>query len=150
MAKEMKFPGPAIVPGSLAPLRVDGKPIGLRFDLRLKYYRGLFLSCVDEFTLTLDGAAVPAQDVWFCLGDKEFPAAMLPQLVSEFWHITDRAQVCVHRRGGLAAGEHRLALRMMLRSPYLPNFDAASPARYVPINNCDEVAFVTGEGGIVR
>lgn len=150
MAKEMRFPGPAILPGSLAALDVDSRPMGLQFDLRLKYYRGLFLSCVDEFRVAVDGVEVPAEDVWLCLNDKEFPASTLGQLVSEFWHITDRARVCVHHRGGWPAGEHRLELTMMLRSPYLPNFDQSTALRYVPINNCDEMAFAVGDGGSVQ
>jgi hypothetical protein len=135
MAKVMKFPGEAIVPGSVRNVLVNGKARGFRFDLKLKYYRGLFLSCVDEFTLLMDGKVIDPDSITFGINGKEFPVALLPELVSEFWFITDQAEVSVRMGGGLGPGEHQLGLQFFLRSPYLPNFDPGSPNRYVQIDN---------------
>lgn len=147
MAKVMKFPGPAIVPGSVRNYCVNGKTKGFRFGLRLKYYRGLFLSCTDSFSLTVDGKSIDPADMTLGINGKEFPVSMLPELLSEFWFITDQAQVAVHLPGGLEAREHELDLKFLLRSPYLPNFDPGSPNRYVQIDNSECGKFTAEAGG---
>lgn len=135
MAKVMKFPGEAIVPGSVRNVLVNGKALGFRFELKLKYYRGLFLSCADSFALSVDGKAVNPADITFGINGKEFPVPLLPELIGEFWFITDCAEVCVRVDGGLGPGEHELDLEFFLRSPYLPNFDPGTPNRYMQIDN---------------
>lgn len=147
MAKVMKFPGPAILPGSVRDTVVNGQVLGFRFGLRLKYYRGLFLSCTDCFTLKVDGKLISPADMTFGINGKEFPVSMLPELLTEFWFITDCAEVSVHSAGGLGSRGHELDLRFLLRSPYLPDFDPDSRNRYVQIDNSEKGIFSTAAGG---
>ena len=67
--------------------------VGYQFDIRLSYYRGHFLSVIDEFGVKLDGEEVPTEDIKFCLHGKEFGVAQLHGLVSEFWQITEPATI---------------------------------------------------------
>lgn len=138
MAKVMKFPGPAILPGSLHNIKAsNGRTVGFSFQLKLRYYRGHFLSCTDEFTLKVDGQPVEPDAMTFGINGKSLPVRLLPELISEFWLVTQPATISVYQPGGLTAGEHDLDLRFMLRSPYMPNFDLSTPNRYVQIDNCD-------------
>lgn len=146
MAKVMKFPGPSILPDSLRNVSTpNGRPVGFSFEIKLRYYRGHFLSCTDEFTLKVDGITVDPDDISFGINGKSLPARLLPELISEFWQVTHPATISVHRPGGLADGEHEIDLRFMLRSPYMPNFDPSTPNRYVQIDNCDTGRYPVGQ-----
>ena len=61
-----------IVSDSLRQYEVNGKRQGYQFDIRLAYYRGHFLSVIDEFAVTVDGAKVEEENIKFCLHGKEF------------------------------------------------------------------------------
>ena len=50
-----------VVDDSLKNVKVNGKNIGYQFDIRLSYYRGHFLSVIDEFGIKVDGKGVPAK-----------------------------------------------------------------------------------------
>lgn len=73
-----------IVPDSLKNYFINGKKSGLQFDVRLAYYRGHFLSVIDELSLKIDGKDIPSEDIRFCLHGKEFGVEQLHDLVSEF------------------------------------------------------------------
>ena len=52
---------------SMKNIFANGKKVGYQFDIRLSYYRGHFLSVIDEFGVKLDGEEVPTEDIKFCL-----------------------------------------------------------------------------------
>ena len=66
---------------------INGLKKGYEFDIRLSYYRGLFLSCVNSFALTVDGEEVPNSEVTFSINGKEFFVDQLSSLSSEFWQL---------------------------------------------------------------
>ena len=86
---------------SLKNIYVNGKKMGYQFDIRLSYYRGHYLSVIDEFGVTVDGEEVPQQDIKFCLHGKEFGISQLHDLVNEFWLITEPATIKVFKPGSL-------------------------------------------------
>ncbi len=117
---------------SLKNMFVNGKKAGYQFDIRLSYYRGHFLSVIDEFGVQLDGEAVPAEDIKFCLRGKEFGISQLHDLVSEFWPIAEPATIKVFKDGGIASGDHQIDVTLMFHSPYMP----ISETKYMPIDSC--------------
>lgn len=117
---------------SLETVYNNGEKMGYKFDIRLSYYRGHFLSVIDEFGVKVDGEEVPAQNIAFCINGKEFGVAQLHDLVSEFWRITDPATIKVFQPGGLAEGEHDIDVTLMFHSPYMPISDTA----FMPIDGC--------------
>jgi len=124
-----------ICDGSIANFAVNGKPYGFQFDIRLNYYRGLFLSCIDEFGVKVDGEEVDPMDLTFAINDKEFSALNLNENISEFWNLLHKARVFVRMPGGLPLGQHAITLRLMLRSPYLPLPGGEGEHNYVPIQS---------------
>lgn len=146
MAKVMKFPGFAIYPDSLRNVKApNGKTVGFSFDLKLRYYRGHFLSCTEEFVLKVDGKTIDPDLISLGINGKELPVPLLPEFISEFWQVTHPAKISVQLLGGLEPDEHELDLRFMLRSPYMPNFDLSTPNRYVQIDNCDAGRYTVGQ-----
>lgn len=106
--------------GSLANTYVDGKKMGYKFSVRLSYYRGQFLSVLENFSVTVDGQRVPNDTIKFCLNGKEFSPWQLAESYSEYWLIMQSATINVQRVGGLAAGRHHIEFNLLIRVPYMP------------------------------
>lgn len=117
---------------SLKNMYANGKKVGYQFEIRLSYYRGHFLSVIDSFGVSVDGAEVPEQDIKFCIHEREFGISQLHDLVSEFWGITEPATIKVLKEGGMTTGEHEVDVKLMFHSPYMPISDSA----YMPIDGC--------------
>lgn len=124
--------------GTLQNYYANGKIMGCQMGLRLGYYRGHYLSDIDELGVTIDGKEIPEEDLLFCLRGKEFAPCELKYLISEFWDIRTPAVIQIHMPGGLPGGDHQIGLRLMLRSPYLPKPGSDKEHDYVPIDSCDE------------
>lgn len=121
-----------VVDNSLKNLYVNGKKTGCLFQIRLSYYRGHFLSVIDEFGVTIDGEEIPKENIYFCINGKEFGVSQLHDLVSEYWSIIEPATIKVIRKGGFSAGEHNIDVKLMFHSPYMP----ISQTEYMPIDGC--------------
>ena len=69
---------------SLKNFWANGKKIGYQFDVRMSYYRGHFLSTIDEIGVRVDGVEVPVENIFLCLDGKEYGVAELHDLVNVF------------------------------------------------------------------
>ena len=124
-----------ICDSSLKNLYTSGEKIGCFFDVRLGYYRGHWLSCIDRLEVKIDGEAVDSEKIRFGINGKEFSICQLRLCNSEFWHLLDPARITVLRKGGLSNGEHHIELVLFLRVPYLP----IGPNRmYMPLDSSGE------------
>lgn len=117
---------------------IDGKKSGFSFDVRLSNYRGHYLSCIDEFKVTVDGEEIADSDVTFGINNKEFNVTEFPYLISEFWQLIEPAHINVIKKGGLSAGEHNIKVHLMLRVPYMPLSASAEDTKYMPLDSCGE------------
>lgn len=126
-----------LCPNTLRNVYVNGKAAGFSFDVRLGYYRGHYLSDIEELSISVDHRKIPEEDIVFQLNDKEFSPGELKYQISEFWNILAPATILVYQPGGLDPGDHEVALTLMLRSPYLPVPGSDRPHDYVPIDSSD-------------
>lgn len=110
----------SICDNSLQSIYVNGEKMGYQFEVRLSYYRGHFLSIINEISLSVDGKEVKSEDIFFCLNGKEYGILQLKELNSEFWAILQPATIKVHKAGGLTEGCHELDFKLVFRSPYMP------------------------------
>lgn len=117
---------------------VNGSVCGFQFDVRLGYYRGHYLSVIDELGVIVDGETFSKQEITFCLNGKEFGITELKHQVSEFWTILTPATIMVRKSGGLSSGEHEIDFKLMLRSPYMPLPGASEAHAYTPIDSCEK------------
>lgn len=53
----------AICDDSFKNTYANGMKSGYQFDIRLSYYRGMYLSCIDRFEVYVDGEKAPDQDI---------------------------------------------------------------------------------------
>jgi len=98
---------------------INGKKNGFSFDVQLAYYRGHYLSDIDELEVRLDGEPVPQEAVTFELNGKEMPVYKVKMAVTEFWSQVVPAKIHVIFPGGISTGEHELELKLKLRIPYM-------------------------------
>ena len=104
---------------SLKSIYAGGRKVGYQFDVRLSYYRGHFLSTIDELSVKVDGNEIAGNDITSCLRGREYGLAQLHDLVDVFWPIIEPATIKIFADGGLEEGEHKIDFHMIFRSPYM-------------------------------
>ncbi len=109
-----------VVDHSLKHYNVNGKRMGYQFDIRLSYYRGHFLSVIDEFVVKVDGQEIPNEKIKFCINQKEFSPVEFDMCYTEFWQVIEPATIRVFAPGGLEEGTHEIDVTLIFRSPYMP------------------------------
>lgn len=131
-----------VVDGSLRNCVSNGRKTGFQFDIRLAYYRGHFLSVIDEFGVTVDGEKIDDELIKFCINGKEFSPVEFDKCYTEFWRVTDPATIRVFRPGGLGAGEHNIEVKLMFHSPYMP---IGPDHQYMPVDGCGSKTLTVAE-----
>lgn len=124
-----------IVDNSLKSMGCNDKIIGYSFDIRLSYYRGLFLSCIETFELKVDNEIINTTDITFSVNGKIFPVSFLKECAGEFWGLTTPATIKVFKAGGIENGEHLIDLNLMLRIPYMP-IPVGETLKFMPLDSC--------------
>ncbi|MBT2721138.1 DUF6379 domain-containing protein [Bacillus sp. ISL-46] len=143
MAFSMKLPFVDVVcEDSLQNTFVNGKKLGYEFQIRLSNYRGHYLSCIEEFAVTVDGNEVNSDDLSFCLNGKEFTLGQLPSLISEFWSLIEPATIKVFAPGGLTEGTHEIDVKLMLRIPYMAVPGSKKAHDYAKLDSCGSKTLV--------
>lgn len=117
---------------SLKHIHANGKKVGCRFDVRLSYYRGHFLSTIDELRVKIDGEEIPQQDICLSLHEKDYGVAQLGTLGNVFWPIAEPATIKLFRKNGFENGEHEITVILYFRSPYME----IGPDMYMPNDSC--------------
>lgn len=105
------------VPGSLTALMAGTCPVGYAFSLRISDVRGTHLSCVEDFTVTQNGEAVPSDLIQFCLNGKVLSPREFPNLGYEYWRIDEAAEVRV-LNGAALEDVNGLTVTFGMRVPY--------------------------------
>jgi Domain of unknown function (DUF6379) len=100
-------------------MRVDAE--GVEIDVRLPWYRSLPLSVVEVASLSVDGRAIPPQDIRFEINAQSFRLDQLHELTSEFWFVLDRAVLRLPAAAAGAGPEHQVELQLNLYPPYIPH-----------------------------
>jgi hypothetical protein len=109
-----------ICEGSLRNVTEGGRVVGFQFDVRITYYRGLRLSMVEGFTITVDGETFEPAQVLFTVRDHAYTLDQMEQEIGERWEFGERATLTIRKPGGLAPGEHTLEVAQRLRISYIP------------------------------
>lgn len=109
----------AIRTDSLENTERDGSIDGFRFAVRLPSDRGMWLSLIGGFYVSVDGGApYPQSALTLRIGDKLFPVTELATHPWERWGAFQEARLYVKSPGGLAAGVHTIDFQTVLLSGY--------------------------------
>jgi hypothetical protein len=99
----------------LRELTLGDEVVGFTLDVGLNYYRGLPLSAIEKLEITVDGEPIEPRLMLIEFNDKLFLPEQLPLAWTEFWGIKRDLHIKVYN-GGLADGEHDVAVRLDLRN----------------------------------
>jgi len=92
---------------------------GFAFQGRLPYYRGLGLSMVEEIEVSVDGEAIPREDIRFSVRGKTYTLDEMETVYDNRWNFGEKATI-IALNGGLTPGKHRIGFATRLRISYLP------------------------------
>lgn len=101
---------------------VAGLKVGYSFNIEYASYRGTYLSCITNLTVSVDGREIPKGDILFCLNGKKFAIDQLPDMYKEVWDRMDKAQILIMQDGGITPGEHTVDVVLEHRNPYSAYF----------------------------
>ena len=104
------------------------RPEGLGIALTVPWYRSLWLSSVSDIEVTVDGRAVPRQDLRVELGDRTYRVDELQDQWDVLWFIQDRLLVVVPLDEPPGEGRQvDVEVTVDLRLPYMQ----MAPQKYV-------------------
>ncbi|MFJ8655732.1 DUF6379 domain-containing protein [Streptomyces rochei] len=99
--------------------RTDGRPGG-ELEVRMPYYRGLFLSMVEAVDLTLDGRAIPPERTTFTVHGNTYTFDQMPRVTDDRWEMGERSVLAFTTDTPLEPGEYDVAVSVRLRISYMP------------------------------
>ncbi|MGN6218476.1 MAG: C-glycoside deglycosidase beta subunit domain-containing protein, partial [Microbacterium sp.] len=86
---------------------------GIAVSVQLPWYRSLWLSAVDEVAASVNGVAVPREDLRFVLQGRTYTIDELPEQSETLWFVADRPDVVIPLDHVPAEGE-KLTVEVVL------------------------------------
>ena len=110
-----------------------GKITGFELQVRIAYYRGLGVSMIEGFDVTVDGASFPREKNLFTVGGKAYTFEQLESEYHQRWEMGDFATLTVPCDGGLPLGTHEITVTETLRISYLPFLSVTKATKKVQL-----------------
>jgi Domain of unknown function (DUF6379) len=98
----------------------DGAIAGFQVPIRLKYYRGVWLSQIRPATVDVDGVKYSGTQIAWTIGGRTFEQDELADHGDVHWSNQDPALLVVRRAGGLEPGIHEVDVEFQTSTSYLP------------------------------
>ncbi len=102
---------------------------GFQLKVRITYYRGIPLSCLDRFDVTVDGETFGPEKMTYTVGDRAFTPKEAENAVNVRWFFGDPITLTIRKPGGLKPGTHDLQVIETLRISYMPNSRSVAQSR---------------------
>jgi len=103
--------------------------VGFQINIRIPYYRGTFLSSVQELSLHYDGIEVPRTNLRIATAGKEMSIFEAEEADDVRWVFGEPATLLAMVDGGLDPGLHVIEVGIGIRKSYTPPED---PERLFP------------------
>lgn len=99
---------------------VNGKE-GFSIRTLITYYRGIPLSMIEDFKVTVDGVEIDRDKILFCPNDQDwFTLNEMTTMPTYKWEYGQEGEVFAEFEGGLPTGEHEIKLFQAIRTAYIP------------------------------
>lgn len=96
----------------------NGSITGFQVRVRIPYYRGVFLSMVEDFRVTVDGTFFGPDKIQISLLGKRYGLRDLEKAADIHWDFGQWLTLIVSKPGGLAGGMHTVEVGMLVRTSY--------------------------------
>lgn len=100
-----------------------GKVTGYQVNMRIPYYRGIYLSAVDYLKLTVDGRDIARDELRIMVNGKSFTMPEMEEAGDTRWFYGHPATLMVTKPGGLMPGIHSIQVGITIRKSYFPATD---------------------------
>lgn len=108
-------------------------------QMRLPWYRGLPVSCIERLEVTLDGTALGPDKARLIVGGVPLMQKELSERYEETWFNLDSKEVELTLDGPLAEGKHQVSALMRLRIPYFRTSPDPTQSSYTQYAVCDKI-----------
>jgi hypothetical protein len=98
----------------------NGKITGFQLEVKTGYYRGTYLSLVEDFEITVDGEKFKRDQIRFTVGNHTYTLDELANLTDVRWPFQEAAILTVSKPGGLKTGMHDVQVVQKTRVSYMP------------------------------
>jgi hypothetical protein len=122
-----------ICENSLRNVVENGQITGFEVEVRITSYRGLRLSMVEGFDVTVDGESFPREANTFIVAGRPFTFKEMETEYEARWEMGDPAVLRVPKPGGLAPGPHHIRVVEYLRISYSPVISEAADAKMLEV-----------------
>jgi Domain of unknown function (DUF6379) len=99
---------------------LESRADGFRIPIRIPYYRGVVLSLIEDFEVTVDGERFPREAVRFAVREHTLTLDEVAWDGTTRWEFGEWAALDVEKAGGLEPGEHEVEIVAQFRISYLP------------------------------
>lgn len=97
------------------------KVIGFEMQTNITYYRAIPLSMMEYVHVSVDGEAVPDEDIRVSLDQNDWFTQKEAETVTTYkWEYGDPLYIRVLKDGGLSKGSHQVKLTVAVRTAYIP------------------------------
>lgn len=115
---------PYVIMGTGFKNTVTGTEVtGYQVNVRIPYYRGVYLSAVNSLTLSVDGRPVPRGQIRIVVSGHSFALDEAEEAGDTRWGFGDPATLLVQQAGGLKPGLHTVEVGIAIRKSYFPHED---------------------------
>ena len=98
----------------------NGQVVGFQAGCRSTYYRGVWLSMLTGFEVTVDGEKFSGAQVKVTVGGKTYTQEEMKKIGNVQWPNYEAALLTVAKPGGLKPGFHQIAIAWGHRTSYIP------------------------------
>jgi len=103
---------------------VEGIILGYEFRIRYPFWRGTFLSCIEQLKFKVDQEEININNIYFTLKGRRYYVEELKELYKDYWFILDYATITVIKKGGITKEIHEITVEMLHRIPYEKHKDS--------------------------
>ncbi|KAF1299304.1 hypothetical protein BAU15_01265 [Enterococcus sp. JM4C] len=100
--------------------RVANQISGFQFDIRLMYYRGLWLSQIRPITVKVDGELIAPEMIKWEIEGVIYTEAEMAEIGDVQWNVLSPATIHITKENGLSSGYHTIEVSHRFSSSYMP------------------------------
>lgn len=101
-------------------LVIDKEVVGFQFNIRLMYYRGIWLSQLRFLSLLVDGKKINPANIRWTISGETYSLEEMEKIGNIQWNVLDVATITVFQQKSLSVGYHNLEIDYNFSSSYMP------------------------------
>lgn len=98
----------------------DGQPVGFQIQVKIAYYRGIFLEIIGGFDITVDGTKFSRDQLRLTVAGRTFTMDEAARAEDVRWDFGTPMLITVLTPGGLKPGIHEVEVSQMVNPSYVP------------------------------